>query len=70
LRYKLKTDLKTLSHQIIRFKGNKEFFIQKAIGWSLREYAKTDPNWVKEFVANQEISGLAKREALKHLILD
>ena len=70
LRYKLKTDLKTLSNQIIRFKGNKEFFIQKAIGWSLREYAKTDPNWVKEFVAKQEISGLAKREALKHLILD
>jgi 3-methyladenine DNA glycosylase AlkD len=67
LRYKQNTDIKTLTKQIIRFKSNKEFFIQKSIGWSLREYAKTDPNWVKEFIADQEISGLAKREALKHL---
>jgi 3-methyladenine DNA glycosylase AlkD len=67
LRYKSKTDLRTLSHQIIRFQGNKEFFIQKAIGWSLREYAKTDSNWVVNFVEENGITGLAKREALKHV---
>ncbi len=68
LRYKSRTELNTLSKQIIRFQGNKEFFIQKAIGWSLREYAKMDPNWVINFVEENGIIGLAKREALKHLV--
>lgn len=66
LRYKRRTNLKTLSKQINRFQSNKEFFIQKAIGWSLREYAKTDSNWVINFVNENGILGLAKREALKH----
>ena len=67
LRYKKQTNLNILSSQIIRFQSNKEFFIQKAIGWSLREYAKTDSNWVKNFVEENCIKGLAKREALKHM---
>ena len=67
LRYKQKTNLNTLENQIIRFKSNNEFFIQKSIGWSLREYAKTDPNWVEIFVEKHEIIGLAKREALKYV---
>jgi 3-methyladenine DNA glycosylase AlkD len=67
LRYKKNTDLKILSTQINRFQLNKEFFIQKAIGWSLREFAKTDSKWVINFVEKNGISGLAKREALKHL---
>lgn len=66
LRYKRRTNLKTLSKQINRFQSNKEFFIQKAIGWSLREYAKTDSNWVINFVNENGILGLAKREALKN----
>lgn len=70
LRYKKNTDLKTLSNQIIRFQSNKEFFIQKAIGWSLREFAKTDANWVINFVERNGIFGLAKREALKHQFRD
>ena len=47
----------------------KEFFIRKAIGWALREYAKTNPNAVKHFVENmgEKLSGLSRREALKHL---
>ena len=65
LRYKKNTDLNALTSQIIRFQGYKEFLIQKAIGWSLREYAKTDPNWVINFVEENGIIGLAKREALK-----
>lgn len=46
-----------------------QFFIRKAIGWSLREYAKTDPAWVRDFVAQHgaALSGLSRREATKHL---
>ena len=49
--------------------GDTEFFIRKAIGWALREYAKVEPAWVRTFVANRddELSGLSKREALKHV---
>lgn len=46
-----------------------EFFIRKAIGWALREYAKTDPEAVAEFVESHrsELSGLSFREATKHI---
>jgi 3-methyladenine DNA glycosylase AlkD len=46
-----------------------EFFIRKAIGWALREYAKTDPDAVREFLAahGDELSPLSYREAAKHL---
>jgi 3-methyladenine DNA glycosylase AlkD len=46
-----------------------DFFLRKAIGWALREYAKTDPDWVRTFVTERDntLSGLSKREALKHL---
>ena len=47
----------------------REFFIRKAIGWALRDHARADPDWVVAFVdAHQDqLSGLSKREALKHL---
>ncbi len=45
-----------------------DFFSRKAIGWALRDYARTDPEWVRRFVAaHPELSGLSRREALKHL---
>ncbi|CAM3350456.1 DNA alkylation repair protein [Tsukamurella hominis] len=46
-----------------------EFFLRKAIGWALREHAKTDPEWVRAYVAahEAELSGLSRREALKNL---
>lgn len=44
-----------------------EFFIQKAIGWVLREYAKTNPDIVHTFVEQHPLKPLSKREALKHL---
>lgn len=46
-----------------------EFFVRKAIGWALRQHARTDPDWVRAFVAEHEhrLSGLSRREALKHL---
>jgi 3-methyladenine DNA glycosylase AlkD len=47
----------------------REFFIRKAVGWALRQHARTDPDWVRSFVAEHEdrLSGLSRREALKHL---
>ncbi|MDQ4214327.1 DNA alkylation repair protein [Microbacterium capsulatum] len=45
-----------------------EFFIRKAIGWALRDHARTDPAWVRSFVAaHPALSPLSRREALKHL---
>nr|WP_238842659.1 DNA alkylation repair protein [Vagococcus hydrophili] len=44
-----------------------EFFIQKAIGWSLRQYAKTNPEWVIAFVEENELTIFAQKEALKLL---
>lgn len=45
-----------------------EFFHRKAIGWALRDYAKTNPRWVKQWVdAHPELSGLSRREALRLL---
>ncbi len=45
------------------------FFVRKAIGWALRDHARTDPDWVRGFVEahRSELSGLSRREALKHL---
>lgn len=67
LKYKEKTDFDLLSSFINRLKPDKEFFIQKAIGWSLREYAKTNAQTVKSFVDAAGLVGLARREALKHM---
>jgi 3-methyladenine DNA glycosylase AlkD len=67
LRYKSQTNFELLKSLILEFKHEKEFFIQKAIGWSLREYAKTNPVSVRNFAEESGIQGLAKREALKHI---
>ena len=63
------TDLLALT--IDRAAGEREFFLRKAIGWALREYAKTNPDWVREFVAERaaRLSPLSVREAVKHLDL-
>ena len=45
-----------------------EFFHRKAIGWALRDYGKTNPRWVRQWVdAHPELSGLSRREALRLL---
>ena len=45
------------------------FWIRKAIGWALRQHARTDPDWVRATVQEygDRLSGLSRREALKHL---
>ena len=69
LKAKEKTDEILLFQLIKRLSNHKEFFIRKAIGWALREYAKTNPEAVITFVDSTVLSGLSKREALKHYTL-
>lgn len=68
LNYKAKTDETVLFSICKKHASSKEFFIQKAIGWALREYAKTNPEAVKNFVANTNLKPLSKKEALKNII--
>lgn len=65
--FKLETDTDLLAKYILQVKDSDEFFIRKAIGWALREYAKTNPDWVKKFVNSSSLHSLSKREALKRL---
>lgn len=67
--YKDATDVDRLFDYAQRHAGHKDFFIRKAIGWALRQYGRTDPDAVLAFVGahDAELSGLSKREALKHL---
>lgn len=67
LKYKDETDLTLLSNTINALLGSKEFFINKAIGWILREYSKTNPEWVITFAKNTALSPLSKKEALRLL---
>jgi 3-methyladenine DNA glycosylase AlkD len=67
LRCKQETQTELLFEMIRPLMHEKEFFIRKAIGWSLRELAKSQPEIVLSFVENNPISSLSKREALKHL---
>ena len=66
---KADTDLLLLTAAIDAASDSPEFFLRKAIGWALRQHAKVDPGWVRDFVAEREqvLSGLSQREALKHL---
>lgn len=68
--YKNETDTRLLSKYILAHTRSKEFFIQKAIGWALREYSKTDPGWVRTFVNAHPLSPLSEREALKRIRLN
>jgi 3-methyladenine DNA glycosylase AlkD len=67
LAYKKKTNETLLFETILACSGSKEFFIQKGIGWALREYSRTNPDAVKDFVADAPLAALSKREALKLL---
>ena len=67
LGYKKETDFDLLCEIINENLGSDEFFINKAIGWALRQYAYTDPKAVKKFVKATELHPLSRREAMKHL---
>lgn len=69
LRHKELTDRRLLNDVIENNLADGSFWLRKAIGWSLREYARTDPAWVLAQVESwgSQLSGLSRREALKHL---
>lgn len=69
LGFKKDTDLKLLYQCIAPSMDSKEFFLRKAIGWALRQYAWTDPKEVKRYVKENKdkLSGLSQREALKNV---
>ncbi|MBK8600793.1 MAG: DNA alkylation repair protein [Flavobacterium sp.] len=67
LGYKQKTNAYTLFRECIKHAHSKEFFIQKAIGWALREYGKYFPNEVREFVKQANLKPLSNKEALKNI---
>lgn len=67
LDYKEETDFDLLSKIIRENLDSKEFFINKAIGWALRQYARIDPTAVKNFIRSTPLHPLSQREAMKHL---
>jgi len=69
LRYKQRTDVERLFRYCERQASHRDFFIRKAIGWALREYARTGPEAVRSFVDSRRatLSPLSVREALRHL---
>jgi len=68
-KYKEKTNQKLLEQVIVNNFGTDEFFINKAIGWSLREYSKLNKKWVKDFISKykDQLHKLSIKEASKYL---
>ncbi|MFE0964563.1 DNA alkylation repair protein [Streptomyces fungicidicus] len=69
LRYRERTDTGRLFDYCLRQSGHQDFFVRKAVGWCLREYAKTDPDAVRTFLSRHQgrLAPLSVREALKNL---
>jgi 3-methyladenine DNA glycosylase AlkD len=69
LGWRLDTDPQRLQNYALQLADEKEFFIRKAIGWALRDYARWNPQWVRSFLATHGklLSALTLREAGKHL---
>ncbi len=69
LHYGPATDTGRLFGYCTRQGGHRDFFVRKAIGWALRHYARTDPDAVRNYLAEHggELSRLSVREASKHL---
>jgi 3-methyladenine DNA glycosylase AlkD len=69
LHRKEKTNIRLLEKILLNNFGSSEFFINKAIGWSLRDYSKTNPYWVNNFIetSKDKMDKLSIREASKYL---
>ena len=67
LLFKEQTDPALLAQAILADLTTEEFFIQKAIGWALRDYSKVNPDWVKNFMQQHSLSKLALREGSKYI---
>ncbi|BDD12210.1 hypothetical protein FUAX_46420 (plasmid) [Fulvitalea axinellae] len=68
LKYKSDLDTELLTATIEILLAGNEFFINKAIGWILREYGKTNPQWVLDFADKHKLSPLSRREALRIIL--
>ena len=68
LGYKHNTNEELLFKQCMAHKESNEFFIQKAIGWALREYGKTNPQSVLNFVNSTSLKPLSHREAIRNIV--
>ena len=66
---KEKTNTALLEAILINNLGSSDFFINKAIGWSLRDYSKTNPNWVRDFIHlhKKQMAAISIREGSKYL---
>ncbi len=67
LKYKKETNEAYLYKYITANADSKEFFIQKAIGWALREFSKTNPDSVRQFINEATLSKLSIREGSKYI---
>ena len=67
LSYKDKTNFEILKSKCEKHKHSNEFFIQKAIGWALRDYSRFNPNGVEAYVNSTNLKPLSRREALRLL---
>jgi len=69
LGWRAQTDQERLFRYALTLACEKDFFIRKAIGWALRDHARTQPDAVRDFLARhvESLSGLTHREAAKHL---
>lgn len=67
LSYKEKTDFEILKSECEKHKDSNEFFIQKAIGWALRDYSRFNPKGVEAYVNSTNLKPLSRREALRLL---
>lgn len=63
------TDAPLLEQIILNSFGSDEFFVNKAIGWALRDYSKTNPAWVADFIRKykDKINRLSIKEASKYI---
>lgn len=68
LGYKNNTNYELLFSECVKHSQSKEFFIQKAIGWALREYGSVNPGLVLNFVNNTDLKPLSRKEAIRKLI--
>lgn len=66
---KARVDTRLLTQAITYDVATDESFIQKAIGWALRDYSKYDPAWVAAFIADHRLSPLAVKEGSKFLVI-
>lgn len=63
------TNIDLLEFVLVNNLGSSEFFINKAIGWALRDYSKTDPEWVRTFILQHrnQMAPLSVREGSKYI---